>query len=593
LNTDNVPNNGSLIRSYMIEHANTAAAAAAAANDTDDTTTTTTMKDFLDQEVVFCDTMVDRITSQRPGSGGMVPQCEPLPAKALVIFDEFGAVPSCLLSNTTTTTTTITTTSSSSSSSSTNGVVIRSTRAALELDVALKLRIANGTHTAIAHALALLGLLNTNVLSKTGADDDNDNNDNDNDNNGAVFMNYLDALVEEQIMSVYYKTNTTNDNNNDNNNDNDNDNLEEARRVWDDWRRRLMHPHFGLSSFFITQNGTAKGGIRWGPTVVDICMASRGNETPPQVALALAYAILLRWLTPLPNNDNNSSSSSSSNSKNTNTNTNGIYRGWLDSVDPTTVPAAPNTDDDDDNDSTNVLEYADGLRYDLIHGWYEFKCPLPALVTQLQACAASPSSSQQPSDCIQAVQTYLLSPDGGNLVDIAETPAFTDLVNAIAVLYARLIAGDGLLGLMKELDNQGGGEGAGKGGGAIGFTTPCSALSVVSPSSLITPVRGPRVLHYRPCSIPDNSRLLSLPVISHSLASVVMEEVQSVVAVDLHTHLMPPTHGPLCLWGIDELLTYVSRNEWPSLLACLLCGLSTNGMGMPGYIIWCVCLFVI
>eukprot|EP00536_Pseudo-nitzschia_multiseries_P018301 jgi/Psemu1/248653/estExt_Genewise1.C_23640008 len=28
------------------------------------------------------------------------------------------------------------------------------------------------------------------------------------------------------------------------------------------------------------------------------------------------------------------------------------------------------------------------------------------------------------------------------------------------------------------------------------------------------------------------------------------------MAIDLHTHLLPPTHGALCLWGIDELLTY-------------------------------------
>jgi hypothetical protein len=26
--------------------------------------------------------------------------------------------------------------------------------------------------------------------------------------------------------------------------------------------------------------------------------------------------------------------------------------------------------------------------------------------------------------------------------------------------------------------------------------------------------------------------------------------------IDLHTHLLPPSHGALCLWGIDELLTY-------------------------------------
>jgi hypothetical protein len=29
-----------------------------------------------------------------------------------------------------------------------------------------------------------------------------------------------------------------------------------------------------------------------------------------------------------------------------------------------------------------------------------------------------------------------------------------------------------------------------------------------------------------------------------------------VEVVDLHTHLFPPTHGALMLWGIDDLLTY-------------------------------------
>jgi hypothetical protein len=493
LDMDNVPNNGTLIRSYMKEHASSSSSSSGEPSNNQ-------MSDFLDQSVVFCDTMVDRITSQRPNSGGMVPQCEPLPAKALVICDEFSVVPSSLAQQ------------------QQPGVICRSTRAQLELDLALKLRIANGTHTAIAHALALLRHLQTDVLSKDDAE------------HPPVFMRYLDALVEEQIMAVY--------NNNNNNNNDDSIIQAEAKRVWEDWRRRLMHPHFGLSSFFITQNGTAKGGIRWGPTVVDMVQ----QQQVPQMSLAMAYAILLRWLTPLPSSNIGSG--------------NGIYRGWLENVDdPTTV----STKDDDDDDDLTVVEYADGLRYDLTQGWYEFKCPLPELVTQLQACAASPS---QPPDCIQAVRTYLLSDDGGNLSAIADTPAFAELVNAIAVLYARLIAGDGLLALLEELDQ--GGSLAGR----IGFTTPCSALSVVSPSSLITNSSSSspslrHVLHYRPSIVPDTSRLLSLPVTRNtmpqkSLASVVVEEVQSVVVVDLHTHLLPPTHGPLCLWGIDELLTYVS-----------------------------------
>jgi hypothetical protein len=41
----------------------------------------------------------------------------------------------------------------------------------------------------------------------------------------------------------------------------------------------------------------------------------------------------------------------------------------------------------------------------------------------------------------------------------------------------------------------------------------------------------------------------------------VISEVASVQVIDLHTHLLPPSHGPLCLWGIDELLTYVSFSK--------------------------------
>ena len=38
--------------------------------------------------------------------------------------------------------------------------------------------------------------------------------------------------------------------------------------------------------------------------------------------------------------------------------------------------------------------------------------------------------------------------------------------------------------------------------------------------------------------------------------AVVKREVDQVEAIDVHTHLLPPTHGNLLLYGIDELLTY-------------------------------------
>ena len=87
-------------------------------------------------------------------------------------------------------------------------------------------------------------------------------------------------------------------------------------------------------------------------------------------------------------------------------------------------------------------------------------------------------------------------------------------------------------------------------------------------------------LHYRRNPIPDDSGLMQLPLIgmtpvaraatkkniyqqsallaNNVIDDIVVSEVASALVIDIHTHLLPPTHGPLCLWGIDELLTYVS-----------------------------------
>lgn len=43
--------------------------------------------------------MVDRIVSQRPDSNGMVPRCEPIPKKALVIEDLSSDLPQVLSSS--------------------------------------------------------------------------------------------------------------------------------------------------------------------------------------------------------------------------------------------------------------------------------------------------------------------------------------------------------------------------------------------------------------------------------------------------------------------------------------------------------------
>lgn len=67
-----------------------------------------------------------------------------------------------------------------------------------------------------------------------------------------------------------------------------------------------------------------------------------------------------------------------------------------------------------------------------------------------------------------------------------------------------------------------------------------------------------RPLHYRLSPLPDCSTLMHVPVTEGTAAAVVVSEVAAAPVIDIHSHLLPPSHGSLCLWGIDELLTYVS-----------------------------------
>ena len=185
--------------------------------------------DFLTTHVSFHNTMVDRITSARPNSNGLVPRAEPIPAKALVIQDlEETLSPEWSVPEI-----------------AKWGVVIRRLKGQLEGDIALKLRVANGTHTAIAHVMALMKLLTTEDLSKTDS--------------GSILMAYLDSIFKEQILVAGEESYGR----------------EETEAVYQDWRKRLVHAHFGLSTFFITQNGAAKGGIRISPTVRDLFKHSK------------------------------------------------------------------------------------------------------------------------------------------------------------------------------------------------------------------------------------------------------------------------------------------------------------------------------
>jgi mannitol-1-phosphate/altronate dehydrogenase len=383
---DNVPNNGDLVAKYMMELAETS----------DDSK----MKDFLINKVAFLNTMVDRITSQRPGSNGMVPRCEPTPAKALVILDPQGNLPQ------------------STYLSKQPGMVIRSTSEELNIDINLKLRIANGTHTAIAHTLALLRHYQTDVLAKDASP------------SSSLFMKYLDALVDDQIIPAACQITTK----------------DEALVVWTDWRQRLVHPYFGLSSFFITQNGPAKGGIRWGPTVVDLLSSKDNAAVSTTASLAFAYAALLRWLTPIPSQAFNDSDAIGKSE---------VFVGWLDGF------LASDSAKLTSRDTESAVEYADGLRYNQEQGWYEFRSSLNVPSEDMQAGETVPLTKllqrcigKQPQGCSHAVRAYMLASEGGNLSSVQSVPELQALIDAVTVLYSRLVNGDSVLTVLKELDEK-------------------------------------------------------------------------------------------------------------------------------------------
>jgi hypothetical protein len=370
-----------------------------------------------------------------------------------------------------------------------------------------------------------------------------------------VLLNYLESLYQAQILpgAVY-----------------DGISESETDATWIDWRKRLQHPHFGLSTFFITQNGAAKCGIRLGPTIKSLVAArARGateGDHPLSVSMAFAVAAVLRFLTPA---SSISGSDPEWGARMIDAKARGIYVGRLDMNSKeygTTNGQLP----DEASDST--VTYADGLSYNLSQGWYEFRCDclvelnaLPSRVNeavQVSRKIALPDAftwfdgPKQPCAYEKIVKAYLLHPQGGNLQSILEGDneveessrmrMFDTFASAVCTLYARMVSGDGIILLLTEMMEK-------RHVYAHGFATPCACLDDCTSEENCT-----HRLHYRRHPIPNTSCLMLSPNGLHEEAiySVVFSEVRGQQVIDLHTHLLPPSHGALCLWGIDELLTY-------------------------------------
>jgi hypothetical protein len=519
VNTDNVPNNGSTIEQHM------RAIAASSMQES------TAMLLFIDNHVVFLNSMVDRITSSRLPDNN-VPRTEPSPTKAFVVLDEGNNLPSQFRDLAT--------------PKNPWGLVIRTSRQQYEIDVALKLRIANGTHTAIAHAMALCQYAQTDFLSKSIMGKHSSNVSRKDHDTAQLLMAYLDALCENQILPGTKAFSDMGE---------DITMKSDGLLVWEDWRRRLIHPFFGLSTFFITQNGAAKGGIRLSPTIEGLISDDVSGHSISS-ATAFAYAALLRWLTPIRASINVPD-----------TPENGVYIGWLDGFDRSQLGSHTK---DLASASESTVTYADGLRYNFEEGWYEFRCNC---VVDVHDALSHPTTSRTLADWLGSytlpqhpivyapiIRAYMVASSGGNLSSFAHSEQLDPLVHAIVTLYARMIAGDGIINLMRELKANG------------QFCTDVQQLMDVDPK-LPRLIQNGLPLHFRPCPIPDNSSLMNIPISSASgscLAEIVASEVASVLVIDVHTHLLPPSHGALCLWGIDELLTYVSSQQFTDIFLFLI-----------------------
>ena len=326
-------------------------------------------------------------------------------------------------------------------------VKIRHYQADLEADIALKLRVANGTHTAMAHVMVMLSLVNTESLCDQTSTSKN-------------ILSYLDSLYKTQILPgcIY-----------------DGISEIETEATWIDWKKRLQHPHFGLSTFFICQNGASKCGIRLGPTIKSLITANINGFTgstgahPLHFSMAFAVAVILRFLTPVSSLNTNGGdwhqriNDSSSRC---------VYVGWLDegyAKDEVSSNKLP------ENSSDETVTYADGLRYNLREGWYEFRCDCFinrrelrinfAEVTQdeinLPMLLSRICKPEEQFACEDVLRAYLLHRQGGNLqtllngVDEADELLRMKMIGtfvvAVSTLYSRMIRGESIMYLLQEM----------------------------------------------------------------------------------------------------------------------------------------------
>ncbi|CAH0490414.1 unnamed protein product [Peronospora farinosa] len=272
---------------------------------------------------------------------------------------------------------------------------------------------------------------------------------------------------------------------------------DEARKFYAEWLVRMKHPHFGLDNFWVAQNALVRLYVRL-LNSVNINIASEENYRPSKF-MAFAAAVALRFLTPWQ----------ADSKRNTPT----IFVGQMNSIQDV-APIFSLTE--------KTWSYDTGLAANLSTGKYEFDdgengrvCRLlwraNQQVLRASKCSShdfpnsvrAESSSEVSSGVGVAVASILSSVEGFDLTN----DAYASFAADVAALYQRLVSGKQTA--LETLDD-----------------------------------------------VLRNHHTSEYLATKEKVVTFVRQAVASVQIIDVHTHLFPPSHGKLMLWGINELLTY-------------------------------------
>ncbi|DBA00227.1 TPA: hypothetical protein N0F65_007871, partial [Lagenidium giganteum] len=277
---------------------------------------------------------------------------------------------------------------------------------------------------------------------------------------------------------------------------------DEIEAMYVEWMARVEHPFFGLDTFFICQNAMIKYGVRLFRTVTT--NVAHNPSYRPSVFMAFATAALLRFLTPVQADSRKEGRSN-------------VFVGELDPIQDHT-PIYSTTE--------KTWVYANGLTANISSGKYEFLDGDEGKVASLlfRATRSVQNASKSSSNTFTKPATTESAAESSAGLGIAVATALStvngfDLTNEVyasfaadvAALYQRLILGR---------DSSG--------------RTALDVLDDVMRNASASEYLGTK----------------------DELAAFVRETVATVPVIDVHTHLFPPTHGKLMLWGINELLTY-------------------------------------